>query len=89
MQSAHLIFMSLRQAAFKPLSYEISSFLFSCVSSREFDATGHHVVVIMPHMLNAMFASIDAQYGSFPLFLESQLGVGPQELKIMRRVLLT
>ncbi|CAD0109379.1 unnamed protein product [Aureobasidium uvarum] len=39
-------------------------------------------------LLRLMFESIDAQYGSFSSFLESQLGVGPQELEILKSKLL-
>ncbi|KAG9512000.1 hypothetical protein KCV07_g9762, partial [Aureobasidium melanogenum] len=48
-----------------------------------------NAVKLRADLLRRMFASIDAQYGSFPLFLESQLGVGPKELEILRRTFLT
>lgn len=45
-------------------------------------------VKLRADLLRRMFASIDAQYASFPLFLESQLGVGLEELEILRRAFL-
>ena len=47
-----------------------------------------NAVKLRADLLRRMFASIDAQYGSFPLFLESQLGVGLEELEILGRTFL-
>ncbi|KAG9684816.1 hypothetical protein KCU95_g11223, partial [Aureobasidium melanogenum] len=48
-----------------------------------------NAVKLKADLLRRTFASIDAQYGSFLWFLESQLGGGPEELNILRRTLLT
>lgn len=47
-----------------------------------------NAVKLKADLLRRMFASIDAQYGSFPRFLDSQLGIGQEELGILRRTLL-
>jgi protein-tyrosine phosphatase len=47
-----------------------------------------NAVKLRPNLLGRMFASIDTQYGSFSLFLRSQLGVGPDELETLRRTFL-
>ncbi|KEQ74164.1 hypothetical protein M436DRAFT_43805, partial [Aureobasidium namibiae CBS 147.97] len=44
-----------------------------------------NAVKLRTDLLRRMFASIDARYGSFPLFLESQLGVGLKELETLRQ----
>lgn len=36
-------------------------------------------------LLRRMFLSVDAQHGSFCCFLESQLGIGPEELETLKR----
>lgn len=48
-----------------------------------------NAVKLKADLLRRMFASIDAQYGSFSSFLESQLGVGTGELGILRRTFLS
>ncbi|KAI4725593.1 hypothetical protein E4T49_06695 [Aureobasidium sp. EXF-10728] len=45
-------------------------------------------VKLRVQLLRLMFASVDAQYGSFLEFLDSQLGMGPQELEVLKRKLL-
>jgi len=42
-----------------------------------------NAVKLRADLLRRMFASIDARYGSFATFLESQLGVGSKELEIL------
>jgi len=44
-----------------------------------------NAVKLRADLLRRMFASIDVQYGSFSLFMESQSGVGLEELGILRR----
>ncbi|THY75296.1 hypothetical protein D6C95_10038 [Aureobasidium pullulans] len=48
-----------------------------------------NAVKLKADLLKRMFASIDAHFGSFSDFLVSQLGVGPEELDILKRKLLT
>jgi len=48
-----------------------------------------NAVKLRADLLGRMFASIDVQYGSFSLFMKSQLGIGLEELGILRRTFLS
>ncbi|KAI5207101.1 hypothetical protein E4T39_02055 [Aureobasidium subglaciale] len=48
-----------------------------------------NAVKLKADLLERMFTSIDAQFGSFSSFLVSQLGIGPEELDVLKRKLLT
>ncbi|KAI5269524.1 hypothetical protein E4T47_07011 [Aureobasidium subglaciale] len=48
-----------------------------------------NAVKLKVDLLRRMFTSIDARFGSFSNFLVSQLGVGPEELDILKGKLLT
>jgi protein-tyrosine phosphatase len=42
-------------------------------------------VELRPELLRRLFTSIDAQYGSFDAFLETEMGIGPQERAELKR----